>query len=63
MIAIVNVTKDPKPTGEHTYELRINQEVISTFTHRREEGLSRCLLKAAHAADLAQIEQLVEFLK
>lgn len=54
MIAIVNVTKDPKPTGEHTYELRINREVITTFTHRREEGLSRCLQRAALAAEKAE---------
>lgn len=54
MIAIVNVTKDPKPTGIHTYEVRINYDVIATFKHRREEGLSRCLQKAALAVELAQ---------
>lgn len=54
MIAIVNVTKDPKPTGVHTYELRINREVITTFTHRREEGLARCLQRAALAAEQAE---------
>lgn len=51
MIAIVNVSKNPEPTGEHDYEVRINREVITTFTHMREENLSVCLRKAAEAVE------------
>lgn len=54
MIAIVNVSKDPQPFGEHTYELRINRKVIATFTHNREETLYTCLTKAAKAARKAR---------
>lgn len=51
MIAIVNVDKNVRESGEHEYELRINREVICRFTHNREESLSECLLKAAIAAE------------
>ena len=54
MIAIVNVTKHDKPTGIHTYEVWINRDLIATFKHRREEGLSRCLQKAALAVEKAE---------
>ena len=50
MIAIVNITPDPQPTGPHTYSLRINREEICQFTHNREESLEVCLRKAAKAA-------------
>jgi hypothetical protein len=63
MIAIVNVSKDLKPTGQHTYELRINRDVIATFTHRREEGMSRCLQRAALAAEQAQTTIAKEIMK
>jgi hypothetical protein len=56
MIAIVNVSKNPTPTGVQEYELRINHDVITKFTHRREEGLVRCLQKAALAVDIAMLE-------
>lgn len=52
MIAIVNVSKKPTPTGPNDYELRINQNVVCTFTHKREEPLSRCLRRAADAYEL-----------
>lgn len=51
MIAIVNIGPhdDPDPTGWRNYEVRINHEVITTFRHKREHGLARCLKVAANA--------------
>ena len=60
MIAIVNVGlhDDPDPTGWRTYEVRINHEVITTFTHKREHGLARCLRMAAAAVVDRRMEEL-----
>lgn len=63
MIAIINIDPDPRPTGPHRYELRINAEVIATFKHNREHGLAACLRKAADAAELAQCKQAAELLQ
>lgn len=51
MIAIVNVSKPPKPIGVNEYELRINHAVVARFEHRREDGLAVCLQKAAAAVE------------
>lgn len=53
MIAIVNVGPhdDPNPLGERTYEVRINSRVITTFRHRRGDGLGQCLLAASKAVE------------
>ncbi len=48
-IIIQNITPDPKPTGKHLYQIRINEKVVVTFDHYREDGLSVCLQKAAEA--------------
>lgn len=56
MIAIVNVSENPSPFGVHDYELRINREVIAKFQHKREDGLTVCLQKAAAAAERAKWE-------
>ncbi len=71
MIAIVNLgpapgnrrrgsAKDqPKdPLGPHTYQLRINHQVITTFTHTRGDSLATCLRKAADAAEQARAQKL-----
>lgn len=49
MIAIVNTSTHATPTGLHEYEVRINKQVITTFSHYREDGLARCLLRASNA--------------
>jgi len=54
MIAIINIDPNPRPFGTHLYELRINREVICIFTHKREEGLTKCLELAAKAAEHAK---------
>lgn len=51
MIAIVNIEEHARPTGLHLHEVRINQQVICTFQHWREESLATCLRKAAEAVD------------
>lgn len=53
MIAIVNTGpfNDPNPLGERTYEVRINSKVITTFRHRRGDGLGKCLLAAGKAVE------------
>ena len=60
MIAIVNVGPhdDPDPTGWRTYEVRINHEVITTFTHKRDHGLVRCLKVAANAVEDVRAKEL-----
>lgn len=49
MIAIVNTGANPEPTGVHTYTIQINNKIITTFNHTREEGLAECLFRAAWA--------------
>jgi len=52
MIAIVNVgPHDSDPMGVRTYEVRINSKVITTFEHKRSEGLAACLQSAAKAVE------------
>ena len=53
MMAIVNVGPhdDADPMGERTYEVRINAQVITTFRHKRSDGLGRCLLAASKAVE------------
>jgi len=51
MIAIVNIDKNPRKTGIHLYEVRINQDVICRFTHNREDGLATCLRMACEAVE------------
>jgi hypothetical protein len=60
MIAIVNVSKPPTPFGPNEYEVRVNERVITTFTHRREDGLALCLIAAGKAVGKALWSQAYE---
>ena len=51
MIAVMNISPYSRKAGWHEYEIRINQEIIVRFLHRREENLAVCLRKAADAVD------------
>ena len=53
MITIVNIGPhhDPNLLGERTYEVRINRKVITTFKHKRGDGLGACLLAASKAVE------------
>jgi hypothetical protein len=64
MIAIINVSKGPLPVfGLQKYEVRINQKVITTFNHRREDGLGACLIAAAKAVEQAKWDQYAQIYK
>lgn len=54
MIKIVNISDVSAPlVGVNTYELRINDRVMTTFEHERKmNGLATCLRDAADAMDV-----------
>ena len=55
-IIITNITStwwNPK-TDLNEYEVRINDKVIGKFEHKRSDGLSACLLRAAKCASDAE---------
>ena len=71
MIGIRNISKKPRPTGLHTYEVFvtvINQDKsvtprrICTFRHRREGGLAECMAKAAEAVKKSRNDELMAML-
>jgi hypothetical protein len=62
MIAIVNVSKG-QLAGVQDYEVRINSAVITTFKHRREDGLGQCLLEAAKAVERAKWSQAAQMFR
>jgi len=60
MITIQNVSKKLLKVGVQDYELKINNKLINTFQHSREEGLAICLKKAAIAASDKIIEDCIK---
>ena len=63
MIAIINITPDPKTYGAHTYSLRINHQELCQFVHNREDGLTTCLKKASDAYLKNVVDMLMEYKK
>ena len=61
-IIIQNISPHNSPFGQHEYEVRINTQVITTFTHKREEGLTVCLRKAAAAAERSKWMETRKFM-
>lgn len=61
MIAIVNIDPNPRESGLHLYSLRINQQEICQFTHKREDGLSTCLKRAADGYLASVVEKLMNY--
>jgi hypothetical protein len=61
MIGIVNMKHISGNIYE--YEVRINHDVITTFKHDREKGLSGCLEDAAKAVAKKDCADTVRFLK
>ena len=52
MIEIVNCgPHSESPWGIRNYEVRINQKVVAEFQHKREDGLAKCLIRAAMAVE------------
>ena len=71
MIAIVNLGPAPgnrrrwsahdqprDPLGPYLYQIRINERVVTTFTHTRGDSLATCLRAAADAAETDRIQRL-----
>ena len=53
-IIISNVSDEYSREGEQTYEVKINDIPLATFTHYSPEGMAVCLIKAAKA--IAEID-------
>lgn len=67
MIAIVNKGKlkgdqTDNPLGWRKYEVRVNNKIICTFTHKRINGLSQCLLEASRAVKEKSLDDTTELL-
>ena len=60
MSAIVNISKETSLCDVHTYEVRINQKILTTFTHKPEEGLAQCLRQAAEAVEEKKWERVIK---
>lgn len=58
MIAIINTGGDMD--GVCNYNLQINKDLITTFTHDRRDGLAKCLMLASEAADNATRDRSLE---
>jgi hypothetical protein len=59
MIAIINRGPHTGDSGgEHNYDVRIGDELIAQFKHKRSDGLATCLRKAADAGEQKQ-ERLI----
>lgn len=61
MIQIINITGNP--IGNNRYVIKINNKLITYFTHKHEEGLSICLKKASEAVEKQKWFDTYELLK
>jgi hypothetical protein len=63
MIASVNVgpRDDADRMGERPYEVRINEQVMTTFRHKRSDGLGRCLLAVSKAVEKQKWKDVAVF--
>lgn len=48
-IIISNISEEYSRDGEQTYEVKLNDIPLATFTHYSPEGMAVCLIKAAKA--------------
>lgn len=53
-IIISNISEEYSRDGEQTYEVKLNDIPLTTFTHYSPEGMAVCLIKAAKA--IAEID-------
>ena len=60
MIAIVNV--GPAGDGLTNYEVRINADLITTFKHRRSDGLAPCLYLASQAVAQKRANDIIDMM-
>ena len=62
MIAIVNIDDNPRASGTHKYEIRINRTPVAQFEHNREAPLSLCLKRAYNAVIAWESEEMRKWL-
>ena len=64
MFAIVNVGggNAEDHSGERTYEVRINRQVITSFRHKRADGLAACLMAASLAVKKTRSSEITRAL-
>ncbi len=60
MIAIINVGKI-KNRKKWKYRVQINNKLVTTFYHNREDRLSVCLEKAAKAVREKESNEIIAF--
>lgn len=65
MIRIVQIgKKDDNPGGERLYEVGINNDpAITTFIHRRSDGLAVCLSRASKAVERSDRDRALRILQ
>lgn len=57
-VVIQNISPLGTPDNrDHHYKVAINFDEITTFVHRRDEGLAACLRRAADAVERKQNEE------
>jgi len=49
--------------GKAEYVVRINNDVVCTYYHKRTNGLAACLAEASKAVGKAQWEQMGKFIE
>ena len=65
-MSIIITNKGQAPGENETtriYHVKINDKLITEFTHDRENGLAECLRKAADAVDNKKILDVANLLK
>lgn len=62
VICIANISKTLSRVGWQDYELRVNDKVIATFRHKREDGLTKCLQLATEAAERSKWQTYVKLM-
>lgn len=62
MIAIINIGNENK-AGETKYQVKVNSQLITTFFHKRSDGMAICLEKASKAVEKQKHLELFKLLK
>lgn len=61
MIVIENIDSHPREIGSNKYQIRVNNKIITTFNHVREDPLSMLFMRALRA--LVKIESMKNLTK
>lgn len=61
MAIIIHRLSEKPQNGKDKYCVRVNKELITTFSHQRSrQGLAQCLRDAADAVDAQRLDDQVE---